>query len=127
MVDGPSIDLLMEEADNDLNSGVLASNFTENEDGFDMSNEDTKTNQTSSRKSIVHKYLVNGGILCLFNLEHGGEQCRILHIAVVMQQIHSFYTKSAHQFLHTISFPKVPRCIPSILAATIENLLCDLS
>ena len=44
MVDGPSIDLLMEEADNNLNSGVLASNFSENEDGFDMSNEDTKTN-----------------------------------------------------------------------------------
>ena len=79
MVDGPSIDLLMEEADNDLNSGVLASNFTENEDGFDMSNEDTKTNQTSSGKSIVHEYLVNGGILCLFYLEHGGEQCRVVH------------------------------------------------
>ena len=44
MADRPSIDLLMKEADDDLDSGVLASNFTENEDGFDMSNEDTKTN-----------------------------------------------------------------------------------
>ena len=52
MADRPSIDLLMKEADDDLDSGVLASNFTENEDGFVMSNEDSKRNQTSIGKSI---------------------------------------------------------------------------
>ena len=95
----------MKEANNDLNSGVLVSNFIENEDGFVMSNVDTKTNQTSSGKSIAHEYLVNGGILRLFNLEHGSEHRRIVHIVVVMQQIHSFKTKLAHPFSYTISFP----------------------
>ena len=58
---------------------------------------------------FVHEHLVNGSILCLFDPEHGGGHCRIVYIAVVMQQIHSFHTKSAHQFSYTISFPIAPK------------------
>ena len=46
----------MKEADNDLYSGVLASNFTENEDGFVSSDDDSIIKRKTNGKSIAHKY-----------------------------------------------------------------------
>ena len=87
MEDSPGIEFLMEETDNQLNSGVLASNFPENEDGFVSSDDESIIKRKTNGKSIAHKYLVNGGILCSFDLEHGGEHCGILQISAQIIRI----------------------------------------
>ena len=71
----------MEETDNQLNADVLVSNIEENEDGFVSSDDDSIIKRKTNGKSIAHKYLVNGGILCSFDLEHGGDHCGILQIS----------------------------------------------
>ena len=87
MEDSPGIEFLMEETDNQLNSGVLASNFTKNEDGFVSSDDESIIKRKTNGKSIAHKYLVNGGILYSFDLEHGGEHCGILQISAQIIRI----------------------------------------